>query len=79
LLKLIRPMLATLVPKPFHRKGWVYEEKYDGVGRPLGEGDLRHQLGADPGDTRFAGSRAKRRCGSPERSHLGGELGQRFL
>jgi hypothetical protein len=31
LLKLIRPMLATLVPKPFHRKGWVYEEKYDGV------------------------------------------------
>jgi len=31
LIKLIRPMLATLVPKPFHRKGWVYEEKYDGV------------------------------------------------
>jgi bifunctional non-homologous end joining protein LigD len=27
----IRPMLATLVPKPFHRAGWVYEEKYDGV------------------------------------------------
>jgi bifunctional non-homologous end joining protein LigD len=27
----IRPMLATLVPKPFHRPGWVYEEKYDGV------------------------------------------------
>lgn len=23
-------MLATLVPDPFHRKGWVYEEKYDG-------------------------------------------------
>lgn len=23
-------MLATLVPKPFHREGWVYEEKYDG-------------------------------------------------
>jgi ATP-dependent DNA ligase len=28
---LIAPMLATLVPKPFHREGWVYEEKYDGV------------------------------------------------
>jgi bifunctional non-homologous end joining protein LigD len=23
-------MLATLVDKPFHRLGWVYEEKYDG-------------------------------------------------
>jgi bifunctional non-homologous end joining protein LigD len=23
-------MLATLVDKPFHRPGWVYEEKYDG-------------------------------------------------
>ena len=23
-------MLANLVPKPFHRPGWVYEEKYDG-------------------------------------------------
>jgi bifunctional non-homologous end joining protein LigD len=26
----VRPMLATLVPKPFHRPGWIYEEKYDG-------------------------------------------------
>src|SRR5947199_9286730 len=26
----IRPMLATLVPKPFDAPGWVYEEKYDG-------------------------------------------------
>ena len=26
----VRPMLATLVPAPFHRAGWVYEEKYDG-------------------------------------------------
>jgi bifunctional non-homologous end joining protein LigD len=25
-----QPMLATLVEKPFHRPGWVYEEKYDG-------------------------------------------------
>lgn len=26
----VRPMLATLVSKPFDRTGWVYEEKYDG-------------------------------------------------
>ncbi len=26
----VRPMLATLTAKPFHRPGWVYEEKYDG-------------------------------------------------
>jgi bifunctional non-homologous end joining protein LigD len=26
----VRPMLATLVHAPFHREGWVYEEKYDG-------------------------------------------------
>jgi bifunctional non-homologous end joining protein LigD len=26
----VKPMLATLVDKPFHRPGWVYEEKYDG-------------------------------------------------
>ena len=26
-----RPMLATLVPKPFDQPGWVYEEKYDGI------------------------------------------------
>jgi bifunctional non-homologous end joining protein LigD len=25
-----QPMLATLVKEPFHRAGWVYEEKYDG-------------------------------------------------
>ncbi len=31
MIKLIRPMLATLVPDPFHRRGWVYEEKYDGI------------------------------------------------
>jgi ATP-dependent DNA ligase len=23
-------MHATELPKPFHRPGWVYEEKYDG-------------------------------------------------
>ncbi|MGA8674990.1 MAG: non-homologous end-joining DNA ligase [Candidatus Acidiferrales bacterium] len=26
----VHPMLATLVRKPFEKKGWVYEEKYDG-------------------------------------------------
>src|SRR4051812_45714033 len=26
----VRPMLATLVDQPFHKPGWVYEEKYDG-------------------------------------------------
>lgn len=27
----VRPMLATLADKPFHKPGWVYEEKYDGL------------------------------------------------
>jgi bifunctional non-homologous end joining protein LigD len=27
----VSPMLATLVEEPFSRKGWVFEEKYDGV------------------------------------------------
>jgi len=27
----VSPMLATLVEEPFARKGWVFEEKYDGV------------------------------------------------
>ena len=26
----VSPMLATLVRKPFHAPGWIYEEKYDG-------------------------------------------------
>ncbi len=26
----VAPMLATLVRKPFHKPGWIYEEKYDG-------------------------------------------------
>ena len=26
----VQPMLATLVREPFHKTGWVYEEKYDG-------------------------------------------------
>src|SRR5262249_1372655 len=26
----IKPMRATLVDEPFHKSGWVYEEKYDG-------------------------------------------------
>jgi bifunctional non-homologous end joining protein LigD len=31
MLRWIAPMLATLVPEPFHRPDWVYEEKYDGI------------------------------------------------
>jgi len=27
---LVKPMLATLVAKPFHAENWVYQEKYDG-------------------------------------------------
>ena len=27
----VHPMLATLVSEPFDRRGWVYEEKYDGI------------------------------------------------
>jgi len=26
----VHPMLATLVPKPFDKPNWIYEEKYDG-------------------------------------------------
>lgn len=26
----VHPMLATLVPQPFNKPGWIYEEKYDG-------------------------------------------------
>jgi hypothetical protein len=28
--KIRDPMAATQIAKPFHRSGWVYEEKYDG-------------------------------------------------
>lgn len=34
-------MLATLVPEPFHKPGWVYEEKYDGY-RILAYKEGRH-------------------------------------
>jgi bifunctional non-homologous end joining protein LigD len=27
----VRPMLALLVPEPFDRPGWIFEEKYDGI------------------------------------------------
>jgi bifunctional non-homologous end joining protein LigD len=27
----VKPMLATLVSQPFDRRGWIYEEKYDGI------------------------------------------------
>jgi len=27
-------MVPTLVPEPFHRDGWIYEEKVDGWREP---------------------------------------------
>ncbi len=47
----VLPMLATLVKAPFHRPGWVYEEKYDGD-RILAykEGDAVHLLSRDAKD-----------------------------
>src|SRR3977135_2349187 len=27
----VSPMLATLVPRPFPKPNWVYEQKYDGI------------------------------------------------
>src|SRR5712664_657400 len=29
-LPFVTPMAPTLIAQPFHRAGWVYEEKYDG-------------------------------------------------
>lgn len=37
----VAPMLATLVDAPFHRPGWVWEEKYDGI-RLIATKDARH-------------------------------------
>jgi len=44
-------MLATLVPQPFHKPGWIYEEKYDGD-RILAykEGDRVHLLSRNSKD-----------------------------
>jgi ATP-dependent DNA ligase len=39
-------MHATQLPKPFHRHGWVYEEKYDGwrmVAEKVGSQGEAHQ------------------------------------
>ncbi len=51
----IAPMLATLVDEPFHCKGWIFEEKYDGYrilawkrGRRV---ELRSRNGIDRGRT----------------------------
>ena len=43
----LSPMHPTLVREPFHRDGWVYEEKYDGwrityrLNRMLGSAEAR--------------------------------------
>lgn len=38
------PMIPTLVPKPFHRDGWAYEEKVDGYRMIAYKAGLRVQL-----------------------------------
>lgn len=43
-MRLIAPMLATVVPEPFHRPGWVYEEKYDGIRAMAYRSDRRVRL-----------------------------------
>jgi bifunctional non-homologous end joining protein LigD len=67
-----KPMLATLVSEPFHRPGWIYEEKYDGY-RILAykEGDRvtllsRNALDRTESFSEIAAAVAKR----PERSLL---------
>src|SRR5207302_1896423 len=47
------------------------------VRRPLGEGNLRHEFGADPGDTRLPRRRAERGLVGPKGPHPRGEIGQR--
>src|SRR5207253_6547647 len=48
------------------------------VRRPLGEGDLRHEFGADPGDTHLPRHWTERGLVGPKGSHPGGEIGQRL-
>src|SRR5438132_10030673 len=48
------------------------------VRRPLGEGNLRHEFGADPGDIRLSRRRTKGGLVGPKGSHPGGEIGQRL-
>ena len=40
----IKPMLATLVDKPFDEPGWLYEVKWDGYRALvyLNNGEVRH-------------------------------------
>src|SRR5438132_848115 len=47
------------------------------VRRPLGEGNLRHEFGADPGDTRLPRRRAERGLVGAKGPHPRGEIGQR--
>jgi ATP-dependent DNA ligase len=45
-------MLATLVPRPFHKAGWVSEEKYDGFGILAYKGGARITLLSKNGKNR---------------------------
>jgi len=40
---------ATQIPKPFHREGWVFEEKYDGWRMVVYKREERVQLISRPG------------------------------
>jgi bifunctional non-homologous end joining protein LigD len=42
-------MQPTLLPRPFHREGWVYEEKYDGWRMLAYKDGDRVQLISQPG------------------------------
>ena len=37
-------MIPTLVPRPFHRDGWIYEEKVDGYRMPAYQDGARVRL-----------------------------------
>jgi len=62
-------MQPTLVSKPFHREGWIYEEKYDGWRMVAFKREGEVQLISRPGGIIPADSpsswRRSRRSGRP--------------
>jgi hypothetical protein len=61
----------TLVPKPFHRDGWVYEEKVDGYRMLAYKDGPRVQLLSRHGIDHRAGTRTSRPSVPSEISALG--------
>jgi hypothetical protein len=55
------PMIPTLVPKPFHRDGWVYEEKVDGYRMLAFKDGDRVRRAATAWITRSSSSTSRRR------------------